>query len=114
MRYLNAKEELEAREYLIEAADVAFDATCQRHKCGSVIVGKEGTIIGRGFNSPPGGREDQRRCGNEKELYSKRVTDKTCCVHAEQRAIIDALKTNPGKIEGSRIYFTRLDERDLP
>ncbi|MDE1827642.1 MAG: hypothetical protein KGH65_00565 [Candidatus Micrarchaeota archaeon] len=114
MRYMSTKEQIEAEEYMLEAAEAASQASCQRHKCGSVIVGSDGTIIGRGFNSPPANREDQRRCGNEKELYNKRVTDKTCCVHAEQRAIIEALKTNPTKIVGSRLYFIRLDERNLP
>jgi hypothetical protein len=37
------------------------------------------------------------------------VTDKTCCVHAEQRAIMDALSSHPDKIKGSRLYFVRLD-----
>ncbi|HVA82891.1 MAG TPA: hypothetical protein VNF06_01880 [Candidatus Aquilonibacter sp.] len=113
MQYLSGAEDLEAQGYLVEAADAAFDATCQRHKCGSVIV-KDNRIIGKGFNSPPKELESQRRCGNEKELYNKRVTDKTCCVHAEQRAIMDALRNHPNEIVGSRIYFTRFDERDLP
>ncbi len=30
-------------------------------------------------------------------------------MHAEQRAIMDALKSNPGKLPGSRLYVTRLD-----
>jgi len=43
-------------------------------------------------------------------MYNKKITDKTCCVHAEQRAIMDALRNNPSKIEGSRLYFMRLDK----
>ena len=45
-----------------------------------------------------------------KESYDKRVTDKTCCMHAEQRAIMDAMKRNPEELHGSRIYFIRLSE----
>ena len=38
------------------------------------------------------------------------VTEKTWCMHAEQRAIMDALKRNPEELPGSRIYFIRLAE----
>lgn len=31
-------------------------------------------------------------------------------MHAEQRAIMDALRTNPDKIFGARLYFIRLDD----
>ena len=40
------------------------------------------------------------------------MTDKTCCIHAEQRAIMDALSKNPIKLIGSRLYFIRLDDKD--
>ena len=43
-----------------------------------------------------------------------KVTDKTCCIHAEQRAIMDALINNSDKLFGSRLYFIRLDEDDVP
>lgn len=45
-----------------------------------------------------------------KDGYHKKVTDKTCCVHAEQRAIMDALRKNSEKLSGSRLYFIRLDK----
>ena len=73
-----------------------------------IVKGYE--IIGSGFNSPPAEREDQRRCEVPKDSYNTKVTDKTCCVHAEQRAIMDALKSNGDKILGSRMYFIRLDK----
>jgi hypothetical protein len=31
--------------------------------------------------------------------YHRKVTDKTCCIHAEQRALFDALKNHPEQIE---------------
>lgn len=67
-------------------------------------------IIGTGFNSPPGNLEHQRRCKNNKSEYDKKVTDKTCCVHAEQRAIMNALIDAPDKIIGSRLYFVRIND----
>ena len=94
-----------------EAKKEAIKSTCLRAKCGSIIV-KDNKIIGRGFNSPPANLKSQRRCLNEKKLYDEKVTDKTCCIHAEQRAIFDALKKNPLKIKDSTLYFIRLDLED--
>ncbi len=82
-----------------------------RRQCGSIIV-KDGNIIGRGHNSPPAHKEGQRRCNVSKDIYSKKVTDKTCCIHAEQRAIIDTL-TNKENIEGSDLYFTSVDKKNI-
>jgi deoxycytidylate deaminase len=101
----------EIKRYLEEAARLAKESTCKRDKCGSVIV-KDGEIIGGGFNSPPGNLESQRRCDNNKKEYHKKVTDKTCCIHAEQRAILNALSKNPEKLIGSILYFVRLDSED--
>lgn len=107
MRYLSGAEEKEAMKFLEEAERAAQNSTCLRTKCGSVII-KNGKIIGVGFNSPPFGLESQRRCENQKDGYHKKVTDKTCCVHAEQRAIMDALRRNPKELKGARLYFVRL------
>lgn len=91
----------------------AKKATCTRSKCGSIIV-KDGQIIGKWYNSPPGEESSQKRCHCEKSSYDKKVTDKTCCIHAEQRAIFDALKNVWSKINGSRLYFIRLDKNEQP
>ncbi len=109
MQLLEGKEHEEARRYMERAAEVALSATCERSRCGCVIV-KEGEILGEGFNSPPKGLENQRRCQNDKTQYNPKVTDKTCCVHAEERAILDALRRSAAKIEDSQLYFVRLDE----
>lgn len=98
----------EAEQWMNEAARVARRALCHDARCGTVIVA-EGMIIGEGFNGPPSGREDQRRCYISKTAYHVRVTDKTCCVHAEQRAIMDALRRNSDNLSGSRLYFVRVD-----
>lgn len=110
MRLLgDGQERQEALKRFEDAALVARSSTCGRSRCGSVIVADDETI-GKGFNSPPAGREDQRRCGVEKSSYHPKVTDKTCCVHAEQRAIMDALRYHPDRMSGSRLYFIRLDD----
>ena len=112
MRYLSSDEELNALEYIKKAAKIALDATCERSQCGSVIVNND-EIIGSGFNSPPR-NNNQKRCSDAKDSYHKKVTDKTCCVHAEQRAIMNALRNNKNKLLGSRLYFIRLDKEGNP
>jgi len=113
MKYLTGNEEQEALAYINQAAEIALQATCERARCGCIIVEND-EIIGTGFNSPPGEKESQRRCKNDKNTYDKKVTDKTCCVHAEQRAIMNALIDAPDKIIGSRLYFIRIDENGKP
>lgn len=111
MRYLSGEEEQIAKEYMQYTAELAKSATCERSKCGSIIVANN-VIIGKGINSPAHNQENQRRCNHDKDSYHRKVTDKTCCIHAEQRAIMDALARNPDTIIGSRLYFIRLDEED--
>lgn len=94
--------------YFKAAAEVAVQATCRRANCGSVIV-KDGKIIGEGFNGPAIGNETNRRCGALWDYSIKPKYDKTCCVHAEWRAVIDACKRSGADIEGSRLYFMRID-----
>ncbi len=106
MEYLTGQKEKEAMGWIDKAVDIAKEATCERAKCGAVII-KAGKIIGKGFNSPPGNDEAERRCHIKKSTYDQKVTDKTCCVHAEQRAIMNALYNDPKKIKGARLYFAR-------
>ena len=111
MKYLKGKEKESAIQYFKKAEKLAKKSTCERSRCGSVIVA-DNRIIGRGFNSPPKNLESQRKCSCDKNSYHKKVTDKTCCVHAEQRAIMDTLRNHPEKIINSAIYFIRLDQND--
>lgn len=114
MLVLTGHKEIEARKWMGEALEEARKATCLRARCGSVVV-LRGEVIGRGFNSPPGNLESQRRCNCEKSKYHVRVTDKTCCIHAEQRAISDALSrvTMYKLTSGSALYFMRADESGI-
>ena len=110
MRVLEGQEGDVAKKWLGVAARLAQTATCLRAKGGSVIISAKGKRIGAGVNTPPNGQETQRRCAKEKASYHPKVTDKTCCVHAEQRAIMDALRTSPCDIAGARLYYARLAE----
>ncbi len=98
-------------EFFQAAAEVAKKATCYKAKCGVVIV-NDGEIIGRGYNSPPNDDEENRMCKREYDYSKKPKYDKTCCVHAEWRAIADALKNNTDKVKDSTLYFMRIDEQD--
>jgi deoxycytidylate deaminase len=111
-KYLSGLRKEEAIYYLGKTMEVAKKATCLRSKCGAIIVYKDG-IIGEGKNHPPGNLESQRRCEVKKSEYNPKVTDKTCCIHAEGDAINDALKKNANKLEGSTLYFARLDLNDI-
>ncbi len=105
MRYLTGTEEQEALQYIQGAAEIARGSCCLRAHCGSVIV-RDREIIGRGYNSPP---RDIRidRCTKD-DLPKEFRSDRTCCIHAEARAVYDALAHRPEKIVGSRLYFIRL------
>jgi deoxycytidylate deaminase len=109
MRYISWTEESEAIRYLELAVEIARSSSCNRSHCGSLIV-SDSKIIGQGFNSPPWQLESQKRCSCNKDSYNQKVTDKTCCIHAEQRAIMDALQHHPDRLVWSRLYFIRLDE----
>lgn len=102
--------EINHKKYFELAAEVAQRATCKRAKCGSVIVAEDGEVIGEGYNAPPLNDEAQRTCDGEWDLDSKPKYDKTCCVHAEWNAILNACKNAPDKIQTATLYFMRIDE----
>jgi len=105
---LTGSEEKDAARWIKKAAEEAKKALCSRAKCGTVII-KNGKIIGRGYNAPPLDREENRTCKIE-FIPGKPKYDKTCCMHAEWRAIMNALRSNPRELKGARLYFTRVDE----
>jgi deoxycytidylate deaminase len=89
-------------------AELAKTAGCHDWQCAAVIVGADGKTAGEGVNSPPSNLESERRCHANKTLLHPKVSDKSCCIHAEQRAVMDALKRNPAKLSGSTLYYCRL------
>jgi len=128
-----------AQAYIGEAAKQALLSFCKRSRCGSVVVSRNGVISGWGYNSPPGKfkpeNEATPRCLCNKESYHKKVTDKTCCVHAEERAIINAISNisalqsvekpiiwttyyfglpSSFQDELDKIYFTRINDNNEP
>lgn len=108
MRYLAGTEEEDAIMWMKKASHVAGKALCLRAYCGTVIV-KEGIIIGEGYNAPPLDDVANRTCLTEYRSIDKKKYDRTCCMHAEWRAIMDAVRRAPGLLTGSRLYFSRID-----
>lgn len=101
---------VEAESWMQAAATVAKEALCLKAKCGTVIVQKD-EIIGSGYNAPPLDIVSDRRCALPTPL-GKAGYDYTCCVHAELRAIHDALRCEPQKLAGAQLYFTRVDDNN--
>ncbi len=109
MKYLKNEEEADAIVWMNEAARLAKKSLCLNAKCGTVIV-KNKKVIGFGYNAPPLNKKENKIC-DQKFGEGKPKYDKTCCVHAEWRAILDTLKKNSKKIKGSTLYFTRVDSK---
>lgn len=99
----------EPEKYFQLAAQEAAKSLCLRRHCGAVVV-KEGRIIGRGHNGPPQGKLEYRYCDRPLDKSKKYPTDKTCCVHAEVRALQDALASQPNKLKGSDLFFASVDK----
>ncbi|GEM_PF-169974 len=108
MKFLAENEVKDAENWFNEAARIARQAKCLKARCGSVIV-SDGVIIGEGYNGPPLDDEASRTCSREYTQTLKPLFDKTCCIHAEWRAVLDASKRNPDKLAGSRLYFMRVN-----
>lgn len=96
--------------YFDLAQEVAKKATCLRAQCGSVIIASDGQVIGEGYNAPPLGDESQRMCEAVLDQSIKQNNDKTCCVHAEWNAILDAMNRHADKVPGSTLYFMRIND----
>lgn len=99
----------EPEKYFQLAAQEAAKSLCLRRHCGAVVV-KEGRIIGRGHNGPPQDKLEYRYCDQPLDKTKKYPTDKTCCVHAEVRALQDALAKQPDLLKGSDLFFASADE----
>lgn len=94
--------------YFEEAVKEARKATCLRGKGGAIIV-LDGVIVGRGYNSPPLDDPNNAKCHLDYRESRKPKSDRTCCVHAEWRAILEALK-NTRDLRGASLYFAGVDE----
>lgn len=90
-----------------QAARLALSSSCLRSRCGTIIA-KNGKVVGEGVNSPPCD-EKLERCLKD-DIPKDFKSDRTCCVHAEQRAIIQAIMRTSNDLKGAKLYFIRVDE----
>lgn len=90
MKLLNQQEQKNVLSFISQAIEIAKLSPCFRSKCGSIIV-KNNEIIGQGYNSPPLD-EKLDHCLKD-DLPKGFKSDKTCCIHAEQRAIMNELQS---------------------
>ncbi len=109
MKILSGQSREEAERWMNIALEEAQRALCKRAFCGTVIV-KDGVVIGRGYNAPPLDTVEESYC-DEDIPAGKPGYDRTCCVHAEWRAIMDALRKHGDAVQGASLYFTRSDEK---
>ena len=107
MRRLEGVDAASVRIHFKAAARVALGASCGRAQCGTVIV-KDGKTLGTGSNGPALGHDHGRRCDEPINNSIKPKYDKTSCVHAEWRAILDACKRHGKDLAGSTLYFIRV------
>jgi deoxycytidylate deaminase len=75
------------------------------------VIVKAGAVIGQGYNAPPGDNLKERICQQPINKYAKYPADKTCCVHAEQRAIMAALRDHPHKLAGADLHYVAIDDQ---
>ncbi len=104
VRVLSGVEAVRAEEFFREAMKECDNSFCHSSQSGCVIV-NNGLIIGRGTNSPPGNVK-LVRCEKD-DLPQNFRSDKTCCIHAEQLAILDALSLGKNILRGSTLYYIR-------
>ena len=86
---------------------VSLRSTCVRRKVGAIIV-KNDRILSTGYNGSPSGLpnciDDCNRCYRSKHnIPSGQMLDLCFAVHAEQNAIMNALKTGED-LKGAVLY----------
>ncbi|MEK6970312.1 MAG: hypothetical protein AABW68_01300 [archaeon] len=105
MRVLVGDEKRVAEGFMHVALSACGDSLCLSSQSGCVIVSK-GIVIGTGSNSPPGNVPIERCVKDEWPAYFR--SDRSCCVHAEERAILDAVRHHPDEVRGSTLYYIRM------
>jgi len=92
----------QAEYWLERAAFEARRATCQSARCGAVLVLGD-RCVGMGSNGPAVG--SRLRCNDTAPSTRRPKSDRTCCVHAEWRALLQSWPTT-----NTTLVFTRVDD----
>lgn len=93
-----------AMSWQVLALEDALQSTCERGQCGAVIV-RDGELVSRGFNGPALGSSPS--CALAAPSLLKPKSDRTCCVHAEWRALLAAQAQK--QAIGATLHFQRAE-----
>jgi len=124
IRKLNETARERSMIFFRSAEHIAQQSLCLRAKCGAIIVDMNDNIIGMGYNAPPNNKP-LKKCRKDEikeaiimsinEGNPIKIDNTTCCIHAEENAIIHALENKPDLcmtkeelFEGSRLYYVRI------
>jgi len=91
------------------AAEEAERSGCKKSKRGSIVV-KNGRIIGRGYVKPT----IEKLCNPciRENVHTNGQLELCCAIHAEQLAILDALKSGES-LEGAAIYHIKVKNGEI-
>lgn len=90
--------------YMELAVNLAKRSHCVKRHVGAVLA-KDTRIISIGYNGPPPGTHNCDEQWPEEGCARDRKGSCSLAIHAEQNAIIYAVKNN-AKVEGSNLYVT--------
>ena len=90
--------------FINKAMSISEKSTCKRRHVGCIIVTNE-DIVGSGTNNSVGNIACKNCYRMENNIPSGKSLDKCYAIHAEQNAIMDALKSNK-KINNCTVYVT--------
>lgn len=107
MQYAAASEIEKIQRYLVEAANQAPQSNCKKSKRGVVIV-SDPLILGYGYNFSV----DPKTCCLRKDIRRGIRSELCNGIHAEQRAIRDALSQGQD-IRDARLYHVEVENGEM-
>ena len=111
MRILKDSDKIIAAKYLAEAVKASRNSVCLKRPRGVVIV-KDNKVVGKGWNAPADEHvcEECLRSKMKPKVFATFNTEPCYAVHAEQRAILNALKSGSSNLNCAKMYFVRTDD----
>jgi dCMP deaminase len=91
--------------YMLVASNMSGRSSCERRRCGAVIVDATQRIVSTGYNGPPAGFPGSCRMSCERNLKGPLEDGYGTCisVHSELNALLFADRR---QLEGGTIYVT--------
>lgn len=104
----DSKQAKRDRYYLSLALKVASASKCVRAQYGTVIVARNGHVLGQGYNGKPKGACNDDVC--YREGLPPSAPKNNCCLHSEVNALLFA--GSPQDREGATMYVSGVPCRD--